>query len=121
LILFQIGTDGAERWVFPKGHIEPGESAETTALRELAEEAGIAMQATERALNPTSFVYEDAQGVISKTVAWFLVQCDPSTIATPNVAEGFHQARWVTLAEGLSLLTYDSDRGLLQSATEEAP
>jgi diadenosine hexaphosphate hydrolase (ATP-forming) len=29
-------------WVFPKGHIEPGETAEAAAVREVAEEAGCA-------------------------------------------------------------------------------
>jgi 8-oxo-dGTP pyrophosphatase MutT (NUDIX family) len=29
-------------WIFPKGHIEPGETAEETAIRELQEEAGVA-------------------------------------------------------------------------------
>jgi 8-oxo-dGTP pyrophosphatase MutT (NUDIX family) len=28
-------------WVFPKGHIEPGESPEQAALREVREEAGV--------------------------------------------------------------------------------
>ena len=28
-------------WVFPKGHIESGESAEHAAIREVAEEAGV--------------------------------------------------------------------------------
>ena len=28
-------------WIFPKGHVEPGERAEETALREAQEEAGI--------------------------------------------------------------------------------
>ena len=28
-------------WIFPKGHIEPGETPEQTALREAAEEAGV--------------------------------------------------------------------------------
>ena len=30
-----------EHWIFPKGHIERGESAEATATRELQEEAGV--------------------------------------------------------------------------------
>lgn len=29
------------RWIFPKGHIEPGETKEMAATRELEEEAGI--------------------------------------------------------------------------------
>ena len=28
-------------WIFPKGHIEPGESADETALRETQKEAGV--------------------------------------------------------------------------------
>lgn len=28
-------------WVFPKGHLEPGETEEAAALRELAEESGL--------------------------------------------------------------------------------
>lgn len=28
-------------WIFPKGHIEPGETREPAAVRELSEEAGI--------------------------------------------------------------------------------
>lgn len=31
-----------EHWLFPKGHIDPGETAEEAAVRELAEEAGVA-------------------------------------------------------------------------------
>ena len=34
-------------WIFPKGHIEPGESAEAAALREAEEEAGISGAAGE--------------------------------------------------------------------------
>src|SRR5689334_9545811 len=30
-----------EQWIFPKGHVEPGEALEETALRELQEEAGV--------------------------------------------------------------------------------
>jgi len=31
-------------WVLPKGHVEPGERLEETALREVAEEAGVAAE-----------------------------------------------------------------------------
>jgi 8-oxo-dGTP pyrophosphatase MutT (NUDIX family) len=30
-----------EHWIFPKGHVEAGETAEIAAARELEEEAGI--------------------------------------------------------------------------------
>src|SRR6478735_5050148 len=33
--------DAKDRWTIPKGHIEEGETAQETALREIGEEAGI--------------------------------------------------------------------------------
>ena len=33
--------DGHRNWGFPKGHIEPGETAERAAIREVVEETGI--------------------------------------------------------------------------------
>ena len=36
-------SDG-QHWGFPKGHIEPGETPEAAALREIAEETGIALE-----------------------------------------------------------------------------
>jgi 8-oxo-dGTP pyrophosphatase MutT (NUDIX family) len=42
-----------DHWVLPKGHIEAGEAAETTAVREVREEAGIDAE-VERALGDTA-------------------------------------------------------------------
>lgn len=35
------------QWIFPKGHIEPGETAEEAALREVREEAGVCAKVIE--------------------------------------------------------------------------
>jgi 8-oxo-dGTP pyrophosphatase MutT (NUDIX family) len=40
LYLIVSSSDG-QSWVLPKGHIEPGESPDATAVREIAEEAGV--------------------------------------------------------------------------------
>src|SRR6185295_2242133 len=40
LYLVVSSSDGLN-WVLPKGHIDPGETAEIAALRELEEEAGV--------------------------------------------------------------------------------
>ena len=39
----------ASHWVLPKGHIDPGESAEEAALREVREEAGVEGEIVARA------------------------------------------------------------------------
>ena len=39
LLVEAAGT--RDRWVFPKGHVENGETAADTALREVGEEAGV--------------------------------------------------------------------------------
>ena len=41
LILLVRAKKTPDDWIFPKGHIELGETAEETAARELAEEAGV--------------------------------------------------------------------------------
>ena len=33
--------DSKNRWTIPKGHIEPGETAKQTAVREIGEESGL--------------------------------------------------------------------------------
>jgi 8-oxo-dGTP pyrophosphatase MutT (NUDIX family) len=40
-VLLVRPSDGTAKWVFPKGHIKPGELRHETALRELREEAGV--------------------------------------------------------------------------------
>jgi 8-oxo-dGTP pyrophosphatase MutT (NUDIX family) len=40
-VLLVTAKRNPKRWIFPKGHIEKGESAEAAALREAREEAGV--------------------------------------------------------------------------------
>lgn len=53
-------------WGFPKGHQDPGESLLTTALRECAEECGIALLAVDGP--PTWLTYRLPSGRIKTTV-----------------------------------------------------
>lgn len=40
-VLLVTAKRNPKRWIFPKGHVEKGETAEEAALREAREEAGV--------------------------------------------------------------------------------
>lgn len=65
-----------EVWQAPAGFIEPGELAEQSAMRELAEETGLTCPA--QGLQPLGVYYPDA-GLIEGTVALFVARdCHPN-------------------------------------------
>ena len=74
-----ISSSTGEHWVLPKGHIDPGETPETTALRELAEETGVLGEII-RPLSVQSFEINGREVVIQ----YFLVRMTGTQEATEN-------------------------------------
>ena len=117
LVLLIERASGAREWVFPKGHVEEGETHVAAALRELYEEAHIKAAGVERALGRTRYTYQGRRRVERKIVQWFLVRCGASQRARPNRSEGMREARWQRASEALCLLTHESDRDLLRGVS----
>jgi 8-oxo-dGTP diphosphatase len=96
-------------WTLPKGKLDPGESFEQAALREVEEETGVRAHAV-RELPATTY---DVNGR-PKIVRYWLMEVDDDRPFMAN--EETDELRWVPLDEALRLLTYDRDRDLVARA-----
>jgi 8-oxo-dGTP pyrophosphatase MutT (NUDIX family) len=104
-LLVEAGRSRGE-WVLPKGHIEPGESPEAAAVREVQEEAGVCAEVVARA-------GEIEYAVDGRTVRviFFLMQYQGES--------GRHEDRaraWRPYEEALRLLRFDDARRVLLQA-----
>jgi len=99
-------------WAFPKGKLHRGETEEEAALREVEEETSLRCR-LEREIGSTA--YRDSHGR-PKTVRYWQMTPIAGELAAANEVD---DARWVSLAEAPSLLTYARDLELL--AHVEAP
>ena len=95
-------------WSLPKGKLDPGESFEDGARREVWEETGVRGQIREE-LQPVEYV--DRKGR-DKLVRWYRMDVDgePDEFV-PN--DEIDELRWLTPAEALDVVDYDHDRALL--------
>jgi ADP-ribose pyrophosphatase YjhB (NUDIX family) len=93
-------------WVFPKGHIEAGETVEETAHRELREEAGVIGSLIDR-VGDTEFT----NGRRHYHVVYFLFE--PSSDNLPHEAR---EQRWFAEGDALDALLHDDSKQLLIAA-----
>ena len=100
-----------EDWSLPKGKLDPGETWEQAAVREVEEEIGVEGElGTEL---PPVF-YRDRKGR-EKAVRYWTMEAGGGTFAVNDEVD---ELRWVPPAEALALLSYDKDRELVRHATE---
>lgn len=99
-------SDSPGLWVLPKGHIEPGETAETAAVREVEEEGAVRAAIVGRA-GDTEYV---ARGKAVRTI-FFLMRY----VADVTVAEKRGRA-WHRYEDARNLLPFDNLRRVLTQA-----
>jgi len=95
-----------EDWSFPKGKLEPGETFEAAALREVHEETGLSCQLL-RFIGHTHYL--DRKGR-PKAVAYWVMSAE-SGLFTPNAE--VDQLRWLGLGHATGLLSYQRDQELV--------
>jgi len=104
-------------WALPQGQIAPGDSAEGTALREVAEETGVE-GSLERKLGDIHYVYTWKGERVFKVVSFFLVRYRRGRIddLEPQFRHEVTEARWIPLDEVSDYLTYKSEREMAEKA-----
>ena len=108
---------GPAVWALPKGHIDPGESAEVTAVREVAEETGARGRSLGK-LGDIRYVFTWEGERIFKVVSFFLVRYQGGRLG--DLPEAFRhevaEVRWLPLDEAPRLLTYGGEREMARKA-----
>jgi 8-oxo-dGTP pyrophosphatase MutT (NUDIX family) len=104
-----------DRWCFPKGHVEPGETLLETARREVAEESGLEDLDIREELGEVAYrFYQPLQNRnVFKTSVYFLA----FTTQTETTLEStFDEARWSLARDAERLLKFETDRRMLAAA-----
>jgi 8-oxo-dGTP pyrophosphatase MutT (NUDIX family) len=111
-VLLVTAKRNPQNWIFPKGHIEKGETPEAAALREAKEEAGV----TGKVVCPAGVLEYSFLGVKAR-VEYFLAVL---TRETGKPEDGRERA-WCKLDDALERLSYKNTRKLLRKAWKKLP
>jgi len=102
-------------WGLPKGEIEPGETPEVAALREVREETGLEAR-IEDSLGEIRYFYVWEGVRIRKAVHFFLMRATGGHVSLHD--EEMEDVRWFPLDEAVRAAGYKGERGVLQRALE---
>jgi 8-oxo-dGTP diphosphatase len=94
-------------WTLPKGKLDPGETFEEAALREVEEETGLRCGLIREL--PSS-EYTDQKGRL-KLVRYWLMEIETDLGFVPG--DEVDELRWLEPEAALALLTYDRDHDVL--------
>lgn len=102
-------------WSFPKGHIEEGETAAETAVREVFEETGLVAEVDVH-LGTIAFWFMMDGKRIHKTVEHFLLFAKGGELSDAD--REVDAVEWVSFTELETRLAYNDERKLLAKALE---
>ena len=107
------------RWQLPKGIVDPGESPEVTAVREVREEAGIETDLLSL-IETIEYWYRSTKygkPIRFHKFAYFYLL----SYLSGNVTHHDHEvaeARWVSFEEAIQMLAFKSEREVVEKARE---
>ena len=109
-VLLVTAKRNPRNWIFPKGHIEKGETPEQAAVRETWEEAGV----VGKLIGPAGVLEYGFLGAKAR-VEYYLVEFRKEA----GPPEDGRQRTWCRLDEALERLSYKNTRKLLRKAWKQ--
>lgn len=100
-------------WIFPKGHLEHGETSSDAALREVKEETGVEARIVER-VGTIRYVFRVRGRQIAKTALFYLMEYAGG--ATTDESPEVRAVMWVPLGRVAGTLSFANEAGLWAKA-----
>ena len=110
--------DSKNRWTIPKGHIEPGETAKRTAIREIGEEAGLMRVAALAWLGKINFKYRRGEQLVLMSTQIYLVQALDYN-EKPMKEKWMHGIQWFRFTDALDAIEYEDIEKLMLLARKK--
>ncbi|MBJ6117102.1 NUDIX hydrolase [Pontibacter sp. BT310] len=113
--LISVGKEN--RWQLPKGIVDPGETPEVTAVREVREEAGLQTELLEQ-LEKIEYWYVGNKGSqrvrFHKFVYFYLLRYSSGNIQDHDWE--VNEARWIEISQAQQLLAFKSEKLVVAKA-----
>jgi diadenosine hexaphosphate hydrolase (ATP-forming) len=106
-ILLVTSKKQAGFWIFPKGHVEPGESAAQAGVRETVEEAGVAGDLLGPVGGPLEYDWSGKR----YSVQYFLIRARSESPASDG-----REVVWLPFDDALARLSFGDTGRLLREA-----
>lgn len=104
--------DSKNRWTIPKGHIEAGETAKQTAIREIGEEAGLSHIKVLSWLGKIHFKYRRVDKLVLMTTQIYLVHALDGR-ERPTKEKWMNGIKWFSFRDALNAIEYDDIEKLM--------
>jgi 8-oxo-dGTP pyrophosphatase MutT (NUDIX family) len=107
------GAQGQRVLGLPKGHVDPGETPDLTAAREVREETGVDADLVVK-LGEVRYFYQRDGKRIFKRVTFYLFRYRSGSLDDHD--DEVEEARWMPLEQAARALSYDGEREMAARA-----
>jgi len=118
-LLIKNSFDG--RWTIPKGHLDPGETSEQAAVREIQEETGLDSEII-GSVGKNTYHFRWREKLVRKRVDVYVLRATGSTELVPEQFDPLEKlvadARWFSADQVVGAVGYKNMQPLIQKAVD---